>query len=422
MNMDFYLEAISKKNFTKIDEEIFSFLVSKDFSDTKKYAPWIIKTFQAEVHTLLKKKHAVFFDFPLTMEKLEYILSEDERERLFNLIDTVSEKLPLFDLARKHKIIENASIYNFTSFEEFLTEMKSIEEELKQKERQKDMKVKVLFQNDEWKIIDLLNFPAMKKYGAHTKWCVTQKDKYNSYRKVSHLICFINKKTKEKFLINTKTIECKDAEDDDYSFLTLMKRIPPEAKNAFQEPEYNNIKRALNIKKEYQKKLAIVKEKDTMTEDEFSSVLYIFYLTAGHFVLNDVSRLDFPPLLLMALFESSYDCTEKQQVKKYLQSIIDDMYYEEEYDTYSDEEKTEEAFNILSDILYGENAEKLARNVLILLSKFSNETFFDIIRDDENYQRYLRDLSYCLLQLIYKNLANDPKFWDFILEEVFSFI
>jgi hypothetical protein len=59
--------------------------------------------------------------------------------------------------------------------------------------------VRVVFEDEKWKVISPLSFEASKVYGRGTKWCTTRNTYFKSYKSQGELYYIINKTTDRKY-------------------------------------------------------------------------------------------------------------------------------------------------------------------------------------------------------------------------------
>jgi hypothetical protein len=89
------------------------------------------------------------------------------------------------------------------------------------KRKQLEKETKKLFENDEWVVLIPESYEASQLYAYNTKWCITQKNYWNDYKKSSRIIFVINKKNNEKYAIskrmNDSVIQGWDAKDKETS-------------------------------------------------------------------------------------------------------------------------------------------------------------------------------------------------------------
>jgi len=243
--MIFLNEVISPKQFPKLSKSLFDYLISFDKTPNNKYSAWILKTFQLVLYSYFKKHNIVFTDFPLTLQKVNDLLSIHGDHYLVDLETEIKESAKNFKLyemiQRKNLFTDEqekelyGSIYNFKTFKEFNNFIERKKEQLNDILSEKNIKVKKIYEDSDWLIIIPLNWEASKKYGKGTTWCVTSKESdyhFCRYTADGNLYFFINKKINYKFIANDDTYEVMDGSGNELSLYTLMKIIPKGAREA----------------------------------------------------------------------------------------------------------------------------------------------------------------------------------------------
>lgn len=147
-----------------------------DLTTTKKYVEWLFKVRYTHVGG---GKYRVSEDFPASAEGL------------------VRDGLTWFERNLNGKIpTEFRDINKFKTVTEFVSKV----QELMTPSRT-DIKndVRIVFEDDNWKILIPLSFESSKLYGTGTKWCTTQKTYYDNYMRDGFLYYIIDKRIDRKF-------------------------------------------------------------------------------------------------------------------------------------------------------------------------------------------------------------------------------
>jgi len=177
-----------------------------DPTTNKKYVEWLFKV--RYVKPTPTSKYRIAGDFPASKE------------------EDIRNALSWFERNSKGKVpAEYRDINKFKTITEFLTKTKEWATPSRKEIRES---VKVVFEDERFKVVIPLTFESSRLYGSGTKWCTTQNTYYKSYMKDGTLYYIIDKTINRKFGLSLK---------DSYG------RNPVESRFTF----YNNEDRDLNI-------------------------------------------------------------------------------------------------------------------------------------------------------------------------------
>ena len=144
----------------------------------------------------------------------------------------------------ERNMIEDNDLSQYKSFERIEAAVNVAD--LKECEKEMELQILRIFENEEWLILRPLTFEASKKYGSNTKWCTTMErdaDHFERYGK-GILIYTINKKN------NLKVAAYKALDNTEFSFWnatdervdSLDTQLSPEVLNLIkQEVETNKV-------------------------------------------------------------------------------------------------------------------------------------------------------------------------------------
>jgi hypothetical protein len=173
------LDRIKEQN-KALDISIIDILAQCDPSDNHKYLDFILKMFKKDVN---------FY--------------ENINVRLGSLL-IGSGEIDILNEFHKHSTenrIKNSDIGTYKSWSEVKDAVIEANEIKRLNEAEK--KIKKIYDENDWIVLIPLSFEASQKYGANTKWCITQKYHWNSYHKSYKLIFIINKNSNEKYAISS---------------------------------------------------------------------------------------------------------------------------------------------------------------------------------------------------------------------------
>jgi hypothetical protein len=196
-----------KAKYPKITAAVFNRFVEGDKTKTKKYLPFMLKTWVNKTSEITNSIH------------------------LIQLVNMFDELLPY---------IENKDIYhkdyeNITYFLEVLNKAMVDKEE---KTFNREEHIEVIEENDDYILLRPKTHKGSLKYGANTKWCTaskTNQSTFTSYVRTGYLVYLISKKdmspnfSKIAFYLRkdddsfTGTIECYNVLDRQISAETIIK-------------------------------------------------------------------------------------------------------------------------------------------------------------------------------------------------------
>lgn len=169
------LETREKKN--KISPQKFEMLLNSDPSSNKQYLQWLIYlTLKDNLQEEDLHKASQYLN---TLYKYKNKLSSENRD-----INRYKDVKQFFQM-----------IEDFINQHEGLLESKN--QTLK---RIKEEGAEVWYEDEQYKIISILNFEGSKLYGLNTKWCTTQEHYYKSYTSRGDLYVVIDKTTKNSII------------------------------------------------------------------------------------------------------------------------------------------------------------------------------------------------------------------------------
>ena len=126
-----------------------------------------------------------YLEFMVKMMKSNFGYSSGEDIQMINNIVTSffgsanMETLHQFEAHCSANRIKKNDITKYTSFYDLNIEVIKADEIVKLKELEKQ--TKKVFENDDWLVLIPLSYEAAEKYGAGTKWCVTQSYHWQKY-------------------------------------------------------------------------------------------------------------------------------------------------------------------------------------------------------------------------------------------------
>ncbi len=147
-----------------------------DPTTNKKYIEWL---FKVRYYKTTTDKYRVNTEFPASMES-------DVRSALYWYEKNLNGKIPK----------ELRDINKFKTITEFMTKIAEIATPSRA-----DIKnnVRVVLDNDRFKVIVPLSYESSKLYGSGTKWCTTQKSYYKNYTSRGVLYYIVDKTLNRKF-------------------------------------------------------------------------------------------------------------------------------------------------------------------------------------------------------------------------------
>jgi len=82
---------------------------------------------------------------------------------------------------------------NFEEFKKFVDNVSTEKSKTQHKETQKAEGAKLVAENGDWRVYNILEHKACMLYGSNTKWCITQEDVWVSYIQKMNFYFFISK-------------------------------------------------------------------------------------------------------------------------------------------------------------------------------------------------------------------------------------
>jgi hypothetical protein len=157
--------------------DIIEILSEKDPSKTNKYLPFMIKQTKSWVDELIGE------------------LKENIFKQMFEVIED------FHDLSEKN-LLENKDIYSYENNQEIVDTIKLAKERVT-KSQVKKLETIVLFEDDDFLVLQPLTTRSSNVYGKSTKWCVASEENdfkkyFKQYTKNGVLIYFIDKRVKEE--------------------------------------------------------------------------------------------------------------------------------------------------------------------------------------------------------------------------------
>lgn len=170
-------ELIKKYNTTRTSIVTVRNIDPTSHTNKDKYLDWLCK--MRYVKNEEKGKYYISKDFPAS------------------LIPEVGECLTWFNANINGKVpVENRDINSFTDIKTFITKIKELStpsiSEIKKM-------VRVVLDDDNFKVLVPLTYESSKLYGSGTKWCTTQKQTFKNYTDSVILYYIIDKNTNRKF-------------------------------------------------------------------------------------------------------------------------------------------------------------------------------------------------------------------------------
>jgi hypothetical protein len=125
-----------------------------------------------------------------------------EPDKVISSLSGISnERLKQFHEWHLQDMIEKKDILQYPNNLEFDIQYNLAEEKAKMKAAESE--VKKIHEDDEWLILLPQSYEAAALYGRKTKWCITQRTHWDSYKNKHFFIYIINKKNdKEKYCVS----------------------------------------------------------------------------------------------------------------------------------------------------------------------------------------------------------------------------
>lgn len=193
-----------------------------DPTANKKYVPWLLSV--RYVKRSSDGKYVVDKTFPTS--KIPLV-----RELLLWFDNNLNGKIPL----------EYRDIHTFKSVDHFISTISEIKKpsisEIKKQ-------IRLVLDDEDFKILVPLTFESSKIYGSNTKWCTTQEKHYNNYTEKGILYYIMDKRTGNKFgcpvgLGTFRSTTFYNAEDEQIMW-SVMKKV-------YGEKFFNKIKDAMKL-------------------------------------------------------------------------------------------------------------------------------------------------------------------------------
>jgi hypothetical protein len=175
------LDRLKESN-PELNISLIDIIASCEPTKTYKYMDFLIKN--------LKDEHIKNNDYGLLYRKI--VLQLFGADNLLTLID--------FENHLRENRIEKNDIGSYRNFKDIIDSVKNADQVLKLKQVEKE--VIKLYNTDFWLVLIPLSFEASKVYGYNTKWCTTQFDHWEKYKKKCKLIYIIDKKANKKWAIS----------------------------------------------------------------------------------------------------------------------------------------------------------------------------------------------------------------------------
>lgn len=159
-----------------VSERAAALIGRMDPTANQKYVEWLFKVRYVSIGN---GKYRLNQDFPATAEGL------------------VRDGLTWFERNLNGKIpVEFRDINKFKTITEFITK---VQELMSPSRTEIKNDIRVVFEDDNWKILIPLSFESSKLYGTGTKWCTTQKTYYDNYMRDGLLYYIVDKRINRKF-------------------------------------------------------------------------------------------------------------------------------------------------------------------------------------------------------------------------------
>jgi hypothetical protein len=164
------------KNKYGVSERTTVLIGRMDPTTNQKYVEWL---FKVRYESIGNGKYRLNQDFPANMEDLV-------RDRLTWFERNLNGKIPA----------DFRDINKFKTITEFISK---VQELMTPSRSEIKNDVRIVFEDDNWKILIPLSFEASKLYGTGTKWCTTQKTYYDNYMRDGLLYYIVDKRINRKF-------------------------------------------------------------------------------------------------------------------------------------------------------------------------------------------------------------------------------
>jgi len=153
--------------------------------------------------------------------------------RLEDVKSTMGDTLEKFNKLKIKKVLpgELRDINRVKSPEQLHHIIQQYADKLADAEPEDKGKAEMVFQNENVRLIRLLNREAAEYYGRGTRWCTAARNNnmFDYYFKSGPLYVVLPKKPQfatEKYQMHPATGQCKDHEDNTYKFYKVLDRFP----------------------------------------------------------------------------------------------------------------------------------------------------------------------------------------------------
>lgn len=126
----------------------------------------------------LSKKHAVWLTNLIRKNSNEFIFGEDDYK--------VKEALEVFDKARRKKEFPTKDINQFKSYQDLVEAIEpymDVKSNRQQQTQSVQEGLKLMDEDNGYKLFQILNFEAAHAIAQNTQWCVTHRMHYENYAK-----------------------------------------------------------------------------------------------------------------------------------------------------------------------------------------------------------------------------------------------
>lgn len=216
----------AKQKYPCLPPKLVEYFSEKDPSRNNKYVDWMCKQMWDEdevvgdignhgstIHSWLESEgidvnfcKEDWFEFAKNnIEGLENITSFEDIgvvDWIKGMADMIIEEVEAFHKFSSGLEKKDINQYDYNTLVNTLAIKK-----LKSQEKSLAKDVTKIYEDDEWLIVSPKTHQASCAYGAHTKWCVTQRDDDHYFKSYtlgnSYLMFVINKKYNDKWAINT---------------------------------------------------------------------------------------------------------------------------------------------------------------------------------------------------------------------------
>jgi len=217
----------AKQKYPCLPPKLVDYFSEKDPSRNNKYVEWMCKQMWDEdevvgdigdhgstIHSWLESEGSTDVNFckqdwlnfaKNNISALKNITSFEEIgvvDWIKGMADMIIEEVVAFHKFSSGLEKKDINQYNYDELVKVLAIKK-----LKSQEKSLAKDVTKIYEDDEWLIVSPKTHQASCAYGAHTKWCVTQRDDDHYFKNYtqgnSYLMFVINKKDNDKWAINT---------------------------------------------------------------------------------------------------------------------------------------------------------------------------------------------------------------------------